>query len=92
MRMKLSGQALKAKKRAKELYNKQKAELERIQKQLNLNIKNVAAAQQTADKKKQRADTEMKHALALAKEAARTHAKVKKHLESKGYSAPSVII
>ena len=32
----------------------------------------------------------MKHALALAKEAARTHAKVKKHLESKGYSAPSV--
>ena len=67
MRMKLSGQALKAKKRAKELYNKQKAELERIQKQLNLNIKNVAAAQQTADKKKQRADTEMKHALHLQK-------------------------
>ena len=32
----------------------------------------------------------MKHALALAKEAARTHAQVKKHLESKGYSAPSL--
>merc|ERR1712167_195600 len=40
--------------------------------------------------KKQAADTEMKHAVALAKEAARTNAQVKQHLESKGFSMPSL--
>ena len=32
----------------------------------------------------------MKHAVALAKEAARTNAQVKQHLESKGFSMPSI--
>jgi hypothetical protein len=41
-------------------------------------------------KKKDAADAEMKHAVALAKEAARTNAQVKQHLESKGFSMPSI--
>jgi hypothetical protein len=90
IRGKLTGQALAAKKRATALYNKQKATLEGIQSQLKRNIKNVAVAQQTAEMKKQAADTEMKHAVALAKEAARTNAQVKQHLESKGFSMPSL--
>jgi len=52
VRTKLSGQALAAKKRAADLYKKQKASLESIQKQLKQNINNVAIAQQVADKKK----------------------------------------
>ena len=51
IRGKLTGQALAAKKRATELYNKQKATLEGIQSQLKRNIKNVAVAQQTAEMK-----------------------------------------
>merc|ERR1711871_1709022 len=55
-----------------------------------MGIKNVAIAQQVAEKKKNVADVEMKHAVALAKEAARAHAQVKQHLESKGFSMPSL--
>ena len=87
---KLSGQVEMAKISAAKIMKAEKELVVSMQRKLNNSIAGAAEAKAIADSRKEKADLEMKHALSLAKDAARTHAQAKQHLESHGFSMPSV--
>eukprot|EP00505_MAST-04D_sp_SCG-Rhode-Island_P002405 Stramenopile-MAST_4_protein_2405 len=87
---KLSGQTAAAARHAADVLRAQQGMLTQMQGKLNASLAKVAQSERVANDKTKMADQEMKHALELAKDAARTHAKTKKHLELHGFSMPSL--